>query len=432
MVVLDRRILLPRLLVVGALALAAAPPDARAQERRPSEPIPVGGIVEPEPAPPPAVPGVEEGEPALPEAEDAGPRIPWLVDLHGVYGVTLARYNRIDGLVPAWGLELEPIDPGGTPALGGRYGRATTHSRALWNAWIEQRLPLPGEIRVRFEHFQRTATFDDWRVTERENDLATFLTGSDLMDWWREKGFRVELLGETVDARLAGRVTLLDASQRSELDRSPFVLFGGDEDFRGNPAIEDGDLRSVTLAGRFDTRDVQSPLLPAPGWRVELEVEGAGGPLGADVDFIRGLVDLRRYTRLVADVWWDTRVVWMGPLDSDGVPPQRKASLGGPGSLRGFPAARFIGEEALQVSTEARFPLPLFRPLDALFLSWHLVGFGDAAAVDDYDRWHADLGAGVSGINLFSYVGFFVAQRVTDTGEPDDGPRLLVRLRRDF
>jgi hypothetical protein len=209
---LARRILLARVLVVGAVALTAATRDARAQERRPSEPIPLGGIAEPEP--PPQVPGDVEGVPALPEAEDAGPTIPWLVDLHGIYGVTLARYNRVDGLVPAWGLDLEPIDPVRAPALGGRYGRATTRSRGLWSAWIEQRLPLPGEVRLRFEHFQRTATFDDWRVTERENDLATFLTGSDLMDWWREKGFRVELLGETVDARLAGRVALLDASQR--------------------------------------------------------------------------------------------------------------------------------------------------------------------------------------------------------------------------
>jgi outer membrane protein assembly factor BamA len=188
----------------------------------------------------------------------------------------------------------------------------------------------------------------------------------------------------------------------------------------------------VTAGGRLDTRDVQSPLLPAPGWRFEVEIEGAGGPLGAEVDFVRGLVDLRRYTRLGNDVWWDARVVWMGPLDGDGLPPQRKASLGGPGSLRGFPAARFVGEEAFQVSTEARVPLPLFRPLDALFLSWHVVGFGDAAVVDDYDQWHADVGGGISGINLFSYVGFFVAQRVTDTSEPDDGPRFLVRLRRDF
>lgn len=424
------RIFPTRLLVVGALALVAATRDARAQERLPSEPIPLGGVVETEPAPP-APPGVEDG-PALPEAEGTGPASPWLIDLHGVYGVTVAGYNRIDGLVPAWGLDLEPVDPARAPALGARYGRSTTRSRAHWSGWIEQRLPLPGEIRLRFEHFQRTATFDGWRITGRENDLATFLAGSDLMDWWREKGFRIALLGETVDARLAGSVALLDASQRSERDRSPFVLFGGDEDFRDNPAIEEGDLRSVTVGGRFDTRDVQSPLLPAPGWRVEVEVEGAGGPLGADLDFVRGFLDLRRYTRLGTDVWWDARLVWMGPLDGDGVPPQRKASLGGPGSLRGFPAARFVGEEALQLSTEARFPLPLFRPLDALFLSWHLVGFADAAAVDDYGEWHADIGAGVSGINLFSYVGFFVAQRVTDTSEPDDGPRFLVRLRRDF
>ncbi|HWC07298.1 MAG TPA: BamA/TamA family outer membrane protein [Gemmatimonadota bacterium] len=425
------RTLPTRLLVIGAITLVAATRDARAQERRPSEPIPLGGGVENEPAPP-ALPGVEQDGPALPDAEGAGPVLPWLIDLHGIYGVTVAGYNRIDGLVPAWGLDLEPVDPARTPALGARYGRSTARSRAHWNAWIEQRLPFAGEFRLRLEHFQRTATFDDWRITQRENDLATFLAGSDLMDWWREKGLRVVLLGETVDGRLAGSVALLDASQRSERNRSPFVLFGGDEDFRDNPEIEEGDLRSITVGGRLDTRDVQSPLLPAPGWRVEVEFEGAGGPLGADVDFVRGLVDVRRYTRFGTDVWWDARLVWMAPLDGDGVPPQRKASLGGPGSLRGFPAARFVGDEALQISTEARFPLPLFRPLDALFLSWHVVGFGDAGAVDDYDVWHADLGAGVSGINLFSYVGLFVAQRVTDTGEPDDGPRFLVRLRRDF
>lgn len=430
MVVLNPTVRRTAVLLVGALALTAAAGEGRAQERRPSEPIPLGEPAEPEPPPP--LPGVDGPVAALPEAEDAGTAWPWLIDLHGVYGVTLARYNRVHGLVPAWGLDLEPVDPSRTPALGGVYGRSTTHSRGLWNVWLEQRLPLPGEVRFRFEHFQRTATFDGWKITERENDMASFLTGSDLMDWWREKGYRIELHGETVDARLSGRISLLDASQHSEPNRSPFVLFGGDEDFRPNPEIEGGDLRSVTVGGRFDTRDIQSPLLPSPGWRVEVEVEGAGGPLGADLDFVRGLVDLRRYTRLGSDVWWDARLVWLGPLDGDGVPPQRKAALGGPGSLRGFPAGRFVGEEALQASTEARFPLPLFRPLDALFLSWHLVGFADGAAIDDYDRWHADVGAGVSGINLFSYVGFFVAQRVTDTGEPDDGPRFLVRLRRDF
>lgn len=411
-------------ILVAGLLLAAEAGPASAQERRPSLPIPL------EPPATDTLPATPLPPPVLTEETEGPP--PWLVDLHGIYGLTMARYNRIDGLVPAWGLDLEPTDPARTPALGGRYGRATTHARGYWSAWIEQRLPLPGEILLRFEHFQRASTYDDWRISPRENDLSTFLTGSDLVDWWREKGYALELAVETIDGRLAGRVAFVDASQHIEPNRSPFVLFGGDDDFRPNPPVAEGDLRSLTLGGSLDTRDVQSPLLPSPGWRLAAEVEGAGGPLGGDLDFTRARIDLRRYNRLGSDTWWDWRLVWMGPLDDDGVPPQRMASLGGPGSLRGFPAARFIGEEALQVSTEARFPLPVRRPIDVLFLSWHLVGLADAGIVDNYDDWHADLGAGISGINLFSYVGLFVAQRVTDTDERDDGPRFIVRLRRDF
>ena len=406
------------------LPLAAAG-SALAQERRPSEPIPIGEAAAPESLPPaPPLPLAEEVE------EEGGP---WLIDLHGIYGITIARYSRIDGLVPAWGLHLDPTDPTRIPALGGSYGRATTHSRGYWSAWIEQRLPLPGDVRLRYKHFQRAGTYDDWRITRRENDLATFLTGSDLVDWWREKGFVIELAGETIDGRLSASLMYLDASQHSQPNRSPFVLFGGDEDFRDNPPVEEGDLHSLGLAARLDTRDVQSPLLPAPGWRVSAEVEKGGDPvLGGELDFARGRMDVRRYNRLFTDVWWDWRLVWMGPIGDDPLPTQRKASLGGPGSLRGFPGARFVGEEALQISTEARFPLPVMRPIDVLFLNWHLVGLADAGIVDDYDDWHADVGAGVSGINLFSYVGLFVAQRVTDTDERDAGPRFLIRLRRDF
>ncbi|MGH7572104.1 MAG: BamA/TamA family outer membrane protein [Gemmatimonadota bacterium] len=416
-----------RHLLLGGLLLAGMYGQASAQEpeRRPSVPIPVEAPRVPDTLPP-ALPGLP-----LAEAVEETPR-PWLIHLNGLYGVTIARYNRVDGLVPAWGLDLEPTDPTRVPALGGHYGRATTHSRGYWSAWIAQRLPLPGEVRLRFEHFQRPSTYDEWRITPRENDLSTFLTGSDLVDWWREKGYLVEVTGETVDGRLGGRLAFMDASQHSEPDRSPFVLFGGDEDFRANPSVEEGDLHGLSLSASLDTRDVQSPLLPSPGWRLSAELEGAGGPLGGDLDFTRARVDLRRYNRLGTDAWWDWRLVWMGPLDDDGVPSQRKASLGGPGSLRGFPAARFVGEEALQVSTEARLPLPVTRPIDILFLSWHLVGLADAGIVDDYGDWHADVGAGVSGINLFSYVGLFVAQRVTDTGESDDGPRFIIRLRRDF
>ncbi|HUP00120.1 MAG TPA: BamA/TamA family outer membrane protein [Gemmatimonadota bacterium] len=413
-----------RLVAIVCLHATAIPLAGQVPEVIPSEPIPTAAI-------PTGAAAIPAAEPFLGAAVQSEPA-PWLIDLDGYYGFSIARYNRIDGLTPAWGLTLEATEPMERPSLGGRVAAATTHQRLYWSVWAEQRLPLPGAVVARIEHFRRARTFDDWKISIRENDVSTFVAGSDLLDWWREKGYRLSLDAETGNGRYGGSLALLDASQRSEPDRHPFALFAADDDFRENPGVAEGTLRSVTLGLRFDTRDVQSPLLPAPGWSLAAAWERAGGALGGDVTFSRAEVDLRRYTRLGRDTWWDARLVWMGPLTGTGVPPQRKVSLGGPGSLRGFRAASFVASEGVQAATELRVPLPVIGEIALLFLSWHAVGFLDVGSVGDYEEWHADVGAGVSGINIFSYLGFFVAQRVTDLDDGDSGPQFIVRLRRDF
>jgi hypothetical protein len=413
-----------------AVCLAATwltPATALGQEpeRRPAEPVPIDSIpVDVTPTPRPTLPILSQIVTA-----ESPPR--WLPSLDGLYGFSILRYNRVSGIVPAWGLTLEATDPQTTPDLGGRIGIATTHQRAYWSGWAEQRLPVPGAVVVRYEHFQRQATFDDWRVPKRENDLDTFFAGNDLLDWWREKGYTVSVDAEATSGRYGGRATFLNASQHSERNRSPFALFD-DDDYRNNPSVATGKLNSLTLSFRYDGRDVQSPLLPAPGWFVGGEWERGGGFIGGDIDFVRGAVDIRRYTRFGRDTWWDWQVLWLGALTDRGVPPQRLVRLGGPGSLRGFPTTAFVGEEGVQASTEVRFPLPVNRRIALIFLSWHLVGFADVGTVGDYERWHADVGVGISGINLFSYLGFFVAQRVTDLDLSNSDPRFIVRLRRDF
>ena len=122
----------------------------------------------------------------------------------------------------------------------------------------------------------------------------------------------------------------------------------------------------------------------------------------------------------------------MGPLDGDSLPAQRRFSLGGPGSLRGFRAASFVDSQGIQATTETRLPLPVGKRIALLFLSWHWVAFADVGSVGDYERWHADVGTGISGINLFSYVELLLAQRVTDTDQEGSGPRFVVRFRRDL
>lgn len=407
----------PIVLLAGVfLGLATAAPSGA------QEPLPApGDTMPPDTLEAPFLPGVAR-------AQTGG--LPWLLELPGWHGFSIEHYNRVDGLTPSWGFGLEPVEPTERPSLAGRIAAATTHSRLYWHASIGQRLPLPGAIHARIEHFHRSATFDDWKISIRENDVATFAFASDLLDWWREKGYAVGFDAETPDGRLGGALSYLDASQRAQPDRSPFALFGAN--YRDNPPATEGDLHSLTATVRLDTRDVQSPLLPSPGWWLHADAELAGGVLGGELDFRRAAVDLRRFTRFGDDSWWDTRVVWMGPLDGDSLPVQRHVMLGGPGSLRGFRGGSFVDSQGGQASTEIRLPLPVGRRIALLFLSWHWVAFADAGAVGDYEEWHADVGTGISGINLLSYVELFLAQRITDLDEDGSGPRFVVRFRRDL
>lgn len=365
----------------------------------------------------------------LPVEEDATGL--WLIEPQGLWGFSIDHYNRTDGLTLAWGLMAQSREPARIPHFGSRIATATTHQRFYWSLWAEQRLPVPGAVILTYEHFQRSSTFDDWKISVRENDAWNFFAGTDLMDWWREKGFSLSLTTESPTGRYALTATYMNATQRSERNRSPFALFSNGED-RLNPTIAEGKLKSLELGLRVDTRDIQSPLLPVPGWLIVAEWERAGGLLSGDHDFSRARIDLRRYNRLGRDAWWDWRAVWLGPVGDDSLPPQRQATLGGAGSLRGFPAATFSAAEAALASTEIRLPLPVNDRIAVMFLSWHWVAFADLGAVDDLDEWHGDVGTGISGINIFSYLGFFVAQRVTDTDLSDGGPRFIVRLRRDF
>lgn len=366
--------------------------------------------------------------PGVAPAREAGS--PWLLELPGWHGLSIEHYNRVDGLTPSWGLRLEPVEPTAHPALAARIAAATTHSRLYWSAAVRQQLPLPGAVFARVEHFHRTTTFDDWKVSIQENDIATFAFASDLLDWWREKGYAVALDAETSDGWLGGGLTYLDASQRAEPDRSPFAVFGAN--YRENPPADEGDLHSLTATVRVDTRDVQSPLLPSPGWWLRADAEAAGGILGGELDFRRASIEVSRFSRFREDVWWNTRVVWMGPFDGDSLPVQRHVMLGGPGSLRGFRGGSFVDSQGGQASTELRLPLPVGRRIALLFLSWHWVAFADAGAVGDYEEWHADVGTGISGINLLSYVELLFAQRITDLDQDGSGPRFVVRFRRDL
>ena len=173
---------------------------------------------------------------------------------------------------------------------------------------------------------------------------------------------------------------------------------------------------SANLALSRDTRD--DPSKPTKGYRVGLNNELAGGPLGGDNDFYKIVLDARYHYPLLedAEVFWMIRarggfVEAYG--DSDRVPLQERFFLGGPNSFRGTnfrklspvdPATgdRIGGNKFALVTTEVGIPI-LKEFIDlrgALFVD----AANNVAEGDDFDFDDMEYAFGV-GVGLVTPFG---------------------------
>jgi hypothetical protein len=136
--------------------------------------------------------------------------------------------------------------------------------------------------------------------------------------------------------------------------RDPWTLFRGDDAWRPNPFMDEGNMHLFTTRLRIDTREHEGSAWA--GWYLTAEVEqGAGqlarigSPLNANivtggvlptlpgpVNYSRGFLDLRRYNRITPSMSLNLRVVAGGWLGGDQLPTERKLSLGGPGTIPGY------------------------------------------------------------------------------------------------
>lgn len=322
-----------------------------------------------------------------------------------------------------------------------------------------------------------------WQVSNSESALATFFLHRDYRDWYSRQG-------GTVFAGVAGPrgasliASLSDERWASRRERDPWTLFRDAQPWRPNPVIDDGRYHVFRLTGTIDTRN--DPDDPRDGWMAFAEIERGHGivdqlgarsrPLpaaGANIReeslrpaYARGLLDLRRYSRLSPETQLNTRIVAGGWLGGDPLPLQRQLSVGGFGTLPGYdftdgtpgrdklrctgpivqPGRPAECDRIALAQLEYRVDLGLDRMRQVLPF-WYgrgaIVAFVDAGrgwrvrddvidAVDFGTRtlpalntFMTDVGAGID----FSVVGVYVAKAVSVSGEP---PNVFVRIRHRF
>lgn len=262
-------------------------------------------------------------------------------------------YNRIEGLPITFGprIQTEGSNPLRVHALA-IYRTATGFSldpeRMGFYVRAEQFLGGRRETRVGVTAHSVVEPIEEWHLSDLENGLSTFLFHRDFRDYYEREGYSAFAIWEPQGAPVEAMVEVRSETHGSLRPRSPWTLFDNADPWRPQPLVAQGDLTSVALQTELDTRSSASD--PATGWLVRGRVERSLR-LGLRVvdpveprfhpdayhGFASGLVDLRRYNRVDPVSRLNFRVVAGGSLDGSTLPAQRQHSLGGEGSLPGYP-----------------------------------------------------------------------------------------------
>ncbi|MCR4437827.1 MAG: BamA/TamA family outer membrane protein [bacterium] len=265
------------------------------------------------------------------------------------------RYNRVEGLFLGAHLTWRPMRRLGLsfPVMAG-YG--FTNKTWRYSVGVQQALFRGERLTIGGALFDETASNDGWRLRWVENSLAALVLKEDFMDYFGRKGWQVfvnERLGGRHDVRVV--YAAYDYQDMGKEEGFAGALFGGKKRFRPNPHVSEGEEQSVKFIVEFDWRD--SPLLPFEGTLVQAIYEKTWQDFATDGLFLT--VTHFRPTfgnqRLVLRTMLGAR--------SGSLAPQHLMSLGGVGTLRGFPERCQAGQNLALFNAAYYFGGDLWRML---------------------------------------------------------------------
>ena len=165
----------------------------------------------------------------------------------------------------------------------------------------------------------------------------------------------------------------------------------------GNPRINRGLMRMLSISWTFDTRDQKATLQRLQnmgshmvpwsnertrrGWRGYLRFQTAGQRLGSDFAFNTYGFEIARYTPLFKGHTLNVRLA--GDFSDAPLPRQHLLYLGGASTLRGYPFNTFAGDNRILLNIEYRFieETHVKHTTPNLHIGWTLSCFLDTGQV---------------------------------------------------
>jgi hypothetical protein len=271
-------------------------------------------------------------------------------------------YNRVEGLPIQFGPRIRLGRSNPTYLDGFIIYRTATDlddlavDRLGYGARIEQAVGGRDAVRIGARVFSEIVPIERHGLSDRENSFATFLLHRDYRDSYEADGWAAYVRFARPGGASDLRIEYIDERHRAAAPADPWSILRGDEAWRPNPIVAEGELRSVRVHFEYDTRNEE--IDPSAGWDISLMLEqGVGGDLFAPADivadppdpfstqdrerFTAATVDVRRYARLAPYAWAALRLYAAGSVDGAALPPQRQRALGGEGTMPAFDLFQF-------------------------------------------------------------------------------------------
>lgn len=325
-----------------------------------------------------------------------------------------SRFNRIEGVYLNFGAKVMPRRfHGVTVFADGGYGFKNDAGRR-WRYRLELRknFQLPNQFTLGLRYFDEVFSNDNWLISETENSLAAIFGHNDFMDFHGRKGGMVYAdykFKQVHTLRL--EVARYEYEVMSVKPNTEWSLFARGKDYPANPhfapafAFFPGSETTVRAMAALDFRD--NPIFPLIGWYVEGILEQTFDDFETSGLFLT----LKRFQptwgsqRLKAKALFGTR--------SGSFAYQHMMTLGGLGSLRGFPHKQFVGNRLLFATLQYQFGGDILQrvPLDFIPF-WEALSLG--VFVDTGLAWLAD--PADAGAGLFDFGDFSLSDFKTDFG----------------
>ena len=295
-------------------------------------------------------------------------------------GQGLIRYNRVEGLYMGLNSDKKYYWNGRKNGsyygfLGYGFGNHRWNGSIGYDRWFgnNDRVEIGGEAH------SLTDSKDNWKINSTENSLAAFFIHEDYKDYFLRDGWSIH------SSKYFDQSTVIDLkyaqdNYRSQTRNNDWALFGGDKEFRYNPPVNEGILKSVIFSFNHVTTN-QKDYMPN-GWDISFNYEKAMGISS----FNRIFLDVRKYLYLANNNHLSIRVM-AGSADNY-LPWQKSFEIGGLGTV---PAARYnslSGNRMLLANID--YSIPLLEVFTEFF-DWNNYSHtGIGNLILSYDAGYAD------------------------------------------